>query len=451
MSAITANRQHAVVLGGSLAGLLAAKALSNHFQQVTIIEKDPVQDQAESRPGQPQTRHLHGLLTTGLNIITDYFPDLPQALVEQGAVICDPMLNTRWYTYGGYRQQFATGLSAVTMTRPLLEHLIRQRVLALPQVELIDHTTVKELLTTPDHSQIKGVLIAQQGGKAAARPLAADLVIDAMGRNSQTPKWLQELGYDSAQESRVEVNVSYATRTYRRDPKAPLGQTWLINTPEAPKEDRFGVMFPVEGDRWIVSVGDWHGHGAPTDESGFLAFVRDLPSPEIYEILRQAEPLSAIIPFKYGFNQRRYYEKLHRFPEGYLVLGDAVCSFNPTYGQGMTVAALESVELERLLAANIAPERLAHRFFQRIAKVVDVPWQMAIGEDFRHPQTTGAKPMGVDLLNRYVAWVHRATLRDVVVGEAFFKVMNLITPPISLFHPRILWRVLSRGLLPQNL
>jgi 2-polyprenyl-6-methoxyphenol hydroxylase-like FAD-dependent oxidoreductase len=270
-----------------------------------------------------------------------------------------------------------------------------------------------------------------------------------MGRNSQTPKWLQELGYESAQESRVEVNVSYATRVYRRDPKAALGQTWFLNTPEAPKEDCFGAMFPVEGERWIVSVGGWHGHGAPTDEAGFLAFVRDLPSPEIYEIIHQAEPLSEIIPFKYGFNQRRYYEKLRRFPAGYLVLGDAVCSFNPTYGQGMTVAALESVELNRLCAENIAPERSAHRFFERIAKVVDVPWQMAIGEDFRHPQTTGTKPVGVDLLNRYVAWVHRATLRDVVVGKAFFKVMNLISPPSSLFHPRILWRVLSRGLLPR--
>ncbi len=446
MSLVTANRQHAIVLGGSMGGLLTACVLSKYFDRVTIIEKDRVNHQPESRPGQPQTRHLHVLLATGLKIMTDYFPDLPQALADNGAVSIDLIENMHWYIYGGYRQRFASSLRGATMSRPLLEHLLRERVLALPQVELIDRAAVKQLVTTSDGDRVIGVIIAQHPSKPTSVSLTADLVVDATGRNSHTPEWLRDLGYESPPEIRVEVNVGYATRQYRRNPNDPRSQTLFFYTPEAPKEHRFGGIVPIEGDRWMVVLGGWHNHCAPTDESGFLEFAHRLPSSDIYDIIGQSEPLSDIIPFKFPFSLRRHYESLRRFPSGYLVLGDATCSFNPTYGQGMTVAALEAVELDRLFAENPAPERLARTFFQRIAKIVDIPWQLAVGEDFRFPQTTGPKPPGIDLINRYIVLVHRATQRDRIVCEAFFKVANLITPPSSLFHPRILWRVLSMGL-----
>jgi 2-polyprenyl-6-methoxyphenol hydroxylase-like FAD-dependent oxidoreductase len=168
-----------------------------------------------------------------------------------------------------------------------------------------------------------------------------------------------------------------------------------------------------------------------------------LPFSDIYDIISQSQPLSDIVPFKFPASLRRHYERLNRFPAGYLVLGDAICSFNPTYGQGMTVAALEVAELDRLLTENLSPDRLASTFFQRVAKIIDIPWQLAVGEDFRFPQTTGPKPPGTDLINWYVARVHRATLHDRVVGEALFKVGNLMASPSSLFHPRILWHVLT--------
>jgi 2-polyprenyl-6-methoxyphenol hydroxylase-like FAD-dependent oxidoreductase len=417
--------------------------LSDHFDRVTIIEKDRVHDRPESRPGQPHTRHLHGLLATGLEVMSSYFPDLPQALVEHGAVMGDPTANTQWYTYGGYRQRFVSGLRGVTMSRPLLEYLIRERVLALPQVKLIDRATVKQLVTTSDRQRVIAAIVESSELPLHPLCLSADLIVDATGRNSATPKWLADLGYTPPQESEVEVNVGYATRLYHRDPNDPLSQTWFLNTPEAPQENRFGAMLPIEGDRWIVSVGGWHGDSAPTDEAGFLEFVRHLPSSDIYDLISQAEPLSDIIPFKFPANRRRHYERLSRFPAGYLVLGDAVCTFNPTYGQGMTVAALEARELDRILGESISLDGLAPLFFRRITGLVDISWQMAVGEDFRYPQTAGIKPLGVDILNCYVAQVHRATLRDRLVGEAFVKVMNLIAPPVSLFHPQILWHVLT--------
>jgi 2-polyprenyl-6-methoxyphenol hydroxylase-like FAD-dependent oxidoreductase len=445
----TNNRQHAIVIGGSLGGLLTARVLSKHFDRVTIIEKDRVELRPESRPGQPQTRHLHALLATGLNVMSDYFPDLPQALVAHGAIVNDFTESMRWYSYGGYRAQFKIGFNITMMSRVLLEHLVRERVLALPQIELLDRTTVKQLVATPagdarsdaPNQRISGAIVSRQHSAPATTALSADLIVDVTGRNSRSPQWLQELGYAPPPASEVTVNVGYGTRIYRRDPEDPRSQTWILSTPEAPHKKRFGGMFPIEGNRWLVSIGGWHGERAPLDNSGFLEFARSLPSADIYEIISQCEPLSEIVPHKFVSSRWRHYERLKRFPLGYIILGDAISSFNPTYGQGMSVAALEVAELDRLLSADRSDDRLAATFFDRVAKIIEMPWQLAIGEDFRFPQTTGTKPFGVEILNHYVKRLHQATLTDRVVGDAFFKVMNLMTPPSTLFHPQIVWRV----------
>ena len=449
MNSNNTNRQHAIVMGGSLGGLLTARVLSNHFAQVTILERDPVANYPEPRRGQPQARHLHGLLATGLEVMTRYFPDLPQALADGGATMTDIAENMQWYTYGGYRKRFTMGLNGTLMSRPFLEYLVRERVLALPNVTLVDNCGVKGLVTTVSRQQVTGVQVAYRDGSKPDQTVVADLVIDCTGRGSRTPQWLKELGYAPAPESEVKVDVGYATRVYRRDPADSRGKNWILITPEAPKESRFGGLFPIEGDRWICSMGGWLGDHAPLDEASFLEFAHSLPAPDIYNIISRAEPISEIMPHKFPHSLRRHYEKLRRFPEGYLVLGDAISSFNPTYGQGMTSAALQAAELDALLAKQSTLDGIARAFFKRAAKVIDIPWQLAVGEDFRFPQTTGPKPPGTDLINRYVANVHRATLHDEVVGEAFLKVMNLMAPPPSLFHPRIVWRVL-RGKRPSQ-
>jgi 2-polyprenyl-6-methoxyphenol hydroxylase-like FAD-dependent oxidoreductase len=440
----TFDSEQAIVMGASMAGLLTARVLSNHFAQVTILERDSVHDRPESRKGQPHTRHLHGLLATGFQIMTHYFPDLPEALTASGVLINDMAGAMQWYTHGGYRKRFHMGLDGTTMSRPFLEHLVRQRVLALPNVTLLDNCSVKELLATPDRQRITGVVVEQRNqGKQATR-LTADLIVDCMGRGSRTPQWLPELGYAPPPQSEVKVDVGYATRLYRRDPADPRGQQWMLITPEAPRETRFGGMFAIEGDRWIVTLGGWGGDHAPTEEAAYLDFARQLPAPDVYNVISREEPLSDILVHKFPASLRRHYEKLARFPEGYLVLGDAMCSFNPTYGQGMSVAAMQVVELDRLLAKRPSPSQLASAFFKQAAKVVDIPWQLAVGEDFRFPTTTGPKPPGTDLINRYVTRVNRATHHDEVVCAAFLRVMNLLAPPTSLFHPRIVWRVLRQ-------
>jgi 2-polyprenyl-6-methoxyphenol hydroxylase-like FAD-dependent oxidoreductase len=438
----TKEQREVLVIGASLGGLLAVRVLSDHFDRVTILERDPVHDQPESRKGQPQTRHLHGLLAHGFQIFSQYFPDLPQALADGGAVVGDMAEMMNWYTDGGYRRRFHMGLDGATMSRPFLEHLVRQRVLALANVSLLDNCAVKQLLTTPDQKHITGVIIERRAAAQQSRRLLADLVVDCSGRGSRAPQWLKALGYEPPPQSEVKMDVGYASRLYRRAPDDPRGQQWTMVTPHAPHETRFGAVFAIENDRWIVSLGGWGGDHCPTEEAGFLEFARQLPAPDVYNIISQAEPLSDIILHKMMTSLRRHYEKLKRFPQGYLVLGDAIASFNPTYGQGMTSAAMQARELDKLLAQRPSPEKLAPAFFKRAAKVVDIPWQMAVGEDFRFTTTSGPKPTGTDFINRYVDKVNQASLHDEVVCTAFLRVMNMLAPSTSLMKPQILWRVL---------
>lgn len=435
------SRSQAIVMGASLGGLMTARVLSQHFKKVTIIEKDIVHHEPESRKGQPQTRHLHGLLPAGFNIISQYFPDIKVALEDNGACLMDFAETMVWNTYGGYRKRFNMQLNAVLMSRPLLEHLVRERVLALPNVELFDNTAVKNLIATPDNQRIKGIMIEKKGSEQATL-LNADLVIDVTGRASRSGQWLTDLGYEAPSVSEVKVNVGYATRIFKRNPDHSLSKSWMLYTPQAPIETRFGGMFPIEDNRWIISVGGWHGDSAPLDEASFMEYVKSLPMPELYDTISQCEPLSDIMPYKFQSSLRRHYEKLKRFPLGYLVLGDAVSSFNPTYGQGMTSACMQAVELDKVLSDNVPEEKLATIFFKKVAKVIDIPWGLAVGEDFRFPSTEGTKPPAIDFINKYVARVHRATLKDEVVCAAFLKVMSLLKPPTSLFHPSIVWRVM---------
>lgn len=434
--------EHAIVIGGSMAGLMVTRVLSDYFTRVTMIERDKLNGMPEARKGQPQARHPHGLLASGLDTMSHYFPDLQEGLLEDGAIMGDMGAMMRWYAYGGWRVQYESGMVGALMSRPMLEWQLRKRVLALPNVTVHDECNVMRLITSGEPKAVTGIEIDHRAQPGHKEILSADLVVDASGRGSASPKWLAEMGYAPPQETEIKVNVGYTTRIYRRGPNdLPEGQLLMI-TPQPPHDKRSAFIFPIEGDRWLVSLGCVAGDYPPTDEAGWIEFARSLAVPDVYNFISRVEPISDILSHRFPASLRRHYEKLNRFPTGYLVVGDAICSFNPVYGQGMTSAALQAEALDRVLATQPTPNALARAFFKEAAKVVDTPWQLAAGEDFRYPETVGQKAPGTHFINAYVERVHKATHNDTVVYGAFLQVMNLKKSPMSLFHPKIVWRVL---------
>jgi 2-polyprenyl-6-methoxyphenol hydroxylase-like FAD-dependent oxidoreductase len=433
--------KHVIVIGASIGGLLTARMLRNHFEKITILEKDTVNDFPESRKGQPHTKHLHGLLPAGLNVMLQYFPTLMYELKQAGAMIIDFAESMQWFTHGGYRKSFNMGMPAVFSSRPLLEQVIRKNVLNTPGIELRDNITVKKLITTEDTTTVVGVETELKDEKQSSF-LYSDLIIDVSGRGAKTFQWLKEMEYDVPPVSEVKINIGYATRLFERDANNPNSKKWFFNTPVAPFEYGSGGAFPIDGNRWIVTLSGWHGKYPETDEQSFNEYARNLSANDVYNIVSTCKPVSDISQYKYASSLRKHYEKLNRFPVGYLVLGDAMCSFNPIYGQGMTSAALQVKALDELLQTGIADIKLSKAFFSKAAKIIDIPWRLSVGEDFRYTETTGPKPAGVNLINKYVSKVHKATLKDKVVCEAFLKVMSLLKSPTSLFHPKIFWRVM---------
>ena len=421
-----------------MAGLLAARVLSDHFGRVSLIERDALPALAEQRRGVPQGRHTHGLLASGRNVLEKLFPDISKALLQAGAVTGDITRDSRWFFEGGCLSRPTSGLQGLLMTRPLLEAAVRQRVLANPKIVRRDGLAAEELVVDRKLGRVTGV-------RAGGEMLLGDLVVDASGRGSRSPQWLEQLGYEKPAEDVVHIGLGYTSRFFRRKPTDLGGDTAVI-IPPTPKGKRGGVMLAQEGDRWTVTLMAHFGNYAPEDLDGFIAFARTLPAPDIHEVVSRNEPLGEAASARFPASVRWRYERLSRFPAGYLVFGDAICSFNPIYGQGMSVAALQAIELESTLASSAGDLKLAKAFFRRAAKVVEIPWSIAVGADLRIPETVGRRTASVKFINWYMAKLHRAAHTDPVAALAFHRVGNLLAPPPSIMHPRVATRVLWENL-----
>ncbi|HUL49282.1 MAG TPA: hypothetical protein VLT79_04615 [Gemmatimonadales bacterium] len=450
MSPSTTSRQHAIVIGGSLAGLFAARVLSDHFARVTIVERDRLDDSSEARKGVPQGRHFHVLLKRGESIVRDLFPTSADALLSGGATVVDIGNDMRIFQFGSYKVRCATDARLLFLTRPFLEREIRRRVLGRPNVAVLDRREISGLLTHDDRTRVTGVVVREAGagsGEREATLLAGDLVVDTSGRGSQSPAWLKALGYAPPPEESVTVNVGYTSRLYRRATGDLPGMKAAYVLPRPPRERRFGALFPMEDDRWIATLGGWSGDHAPADDLGFVRFAQSLPAPEIGAVLPRLEPASDFAFHQFPANRWRHYEKQSKLPQGFLVLGDALCSFNPVYGEGITVAALEAVALRESLERT-APDRvgeLGRTYFLRAGKIVAPAWMLTITEDFRHEGVTGRKRKGASLLEWYIGRVYAATARDPVVYRAFLRVVLLLDPPTRLLEPALALRIMLGG------
>lgn len=415
---------HAVVIGASIAGLCAAKALATRFDQVTIVERDTLPDQVAARKGLPQANHVHVLLASGQRAMGKLFPGIDDDLLRAGALPIDPGADMAIYRFGRVWGKISIGLTILSFSRPLLDHTLRRRLGEVSNVAIRSGVAVSGLAGSGD--RVTGVVLDD------GQTLAADLVVDASGRGSRSDRWLQELGFPAPETVEVKIGVGYATRFFKRENGfLPEGKGIYV-LPTLP-DKHAGLVLPIEDDRWLISVGGWHSE-YPRDEEAMDAFAAALPYPRIHEMLKTCEPIGPLYTHSFPSSKRRYFEKLERVPRGYLATGDSVCSFNPIYGQGMTVAMLDALAL----LDTTEPKE----FYRRVAENLKVPWRFAVGGDFAFPETTGPRPRGIKLLNRYSRRLQFVATDDPVVRRAFTSVQHLVAPPSELFKPRILTRVL---------
>lgn len=444
MEATPGRMERAIVIGASVSGLLAARALANHFERVIVVERDVLPPPGQPRKGVPQGRHAHVLLSRGVDLLEAFFPGLTRELVSQGAIAGDLSETVRWFSMGAYTRNFPSGLKSMQASRPLLEGTLYRRLCALPNVTVLQNHDVTGLLTRPSvkdgELRVNGVTAVDRAQPGPMEmELEADLVVDAGGRGSRSLAWLESLGYPRPEEEHIKMNLSYTSRVFRRLPEHANGQSPVVILPSF-NNRRGGTMLAVEGGRWVVTLAGYLGDAAPADLDGFIEFARSLDAPDCYDILKTAEPLSEASQYKYAASQRRRFEKLTRFPEGLLVCGDAMCSFNPIYGQGMTTAACEAELLDSCLRQGLTG--LAPRFFRRASRLLDSPWDIAAGSDLAYPEVEGRRAPAMRMVGLYLDRLLKASRQDTVLNLAFQRVTNLIDPPASLFRPHIVWRVL---------
>lgn len=433
MSAI--QTKHAVVLGGSIAGLLAANVLARHFGRVTLVERDVFPEPNEPRKGVPQSRQLHGLLAGGRRVLESMFPEFPAGISARGAVDVDVGLCGDFLLGGRPMPRFESGLRCFMMSRPLLETYVRELALARDNIETLERCVVEGL--AGDRANVRGVLIRNADAQEV-QTLDADLVIDATGRGSRLPQWLESLGVAPPAEERVIVNMHGTSFTIRRKPAHLAGNLFWIDNPHPPSH-RTGAALAIEGDRFVVGLTGYLDEPMPKDYEGALEFTRGLRGPGLYELLRDSEAVSEFSTVRFAASQRRRYERLRSFPRGLLVCGDALCSFNPLYGQGMTVAALEGEALDACLRAGT--ERLFERFSRAAAKLVDVPWSIVVGGDYAFEGVAGERTLPVRARNAFMNRLMQVAVEDEVVCGVFIAVMQMCAPPTALFAPGILRRV----------
>lgn len=432
---------------------MAARVLADHYDEVVLVERDHIPPGVENRPGVPQARHLHFLMKRGLQVVDQLFPGVKADLQAAGSHVVDQGTDFRILYRYGWSPKVKTGLEIITFTRPLLESTMRRHLTANPKITFVDGFEVAGLVLGEDRTAVTGIRIVPRRrveGETEEQILRADLVVESAGRMSPTPQWLQEVGYDAPEESEVDAFWGYATRIY--EPPAGWQADWkillLMNRP--PYQPRAGIIQPIEGGRWLVTIAGVMHDYPPTEEESFLQFARSLSSPELYNAISQAKPLTKIWGYRKTSNRLRQYDKLAKMPKGFVTLGDSVCAFNPVYGLGMTLTGMEVEELERCLRASDGGRTLDPLTFQKgVARLVTAPWALTTGEDLRWPATQGGKiTPKVKLMHWYIDQVIRLIPESPEVYTAFQEVNHMMKGPESLFRPKVLFRVLKQALTP---
>jgi 2-polyprenyl-6-methoxyphenol hydroxylase-like FAD-dependent oxidoreductase len=443
--------EQAVIIGGSLAGLMTARVLADYFESVTVLERDHIEPGPALHKSIPQGNHVHGVLLGGQQVMASLYPNFLAKLDSLGSVRCRMAKEVVFYgpfgkaysPTGAVREPRDFGIDFYQQSRGLLEYCVRQCTIERSNVKFRNDCSAQGLVCRNNH--IKGVQCSDDG---ASYTIGADLVVDAGGRGSHAPRWLAEVGFKAPPETTIGVDLAYASAKYRvpedYDRKERLVGFDVALPPDFPN---CALMEIIEGDLLYVTLAGRFGNYPPREEAGFLNFAQSLSTPRLYDLIKGAERVSDITSFRYPTAVMRHYERLPNFPEGFLVVGDAIASFNPVYGQGMSVAALQVQALHQLMAELKAedhgPSSLASSFFPIAASIADNAWQLAADQDLVYPQTQGERP--ADLNQRLADFAALVSLSadDPEVHRLMIEVFTLRKPLSALNQEPLRTRVLE--------
>jgi 2-polyprenyl-6-methoxyphenol hydroxylase-like FAD-dependent oxidoreductase len=439
--------QRAIVVGASMAGLMTARVLSEYFDQVLAIDRDEIEDRPVVHKSVPQGHHLHAFLQGGLNVVSSLYPSITEELRRLGATRIAMGRNAVWYTpngkaynfTGSVRTPFDCGLEGYCASRGLLEFVIRRRTSAISNIHFEYGTTITELICRD--ATVVGVRTAD------SRSIEADLVVDATGRAHRARQWLAAIGFSSPDETEIGLDTAYSTANFRRH-ESFSGEPLIFITGPAPHFTRRGYVITIENGTLLVSLIGRFGDFPPTDKEGFIAFAKELHSDLAYRIVKDGEQLTAIAHQRFVSSVQRHYERMGHCPQGFVVIGDALCHFNPIYAQGMSAAAKQVEILQEILSDSAKQSRglngIASSFFTQAAEFNSTPWNLAAGADFAFPQTRGVRPPGTAEQARYFQQLDKLAQEDSEVLRLMTEVFHLVQPLSILREEPLRSRVLGR-------
>lgn len=437
--------RRAIVLGASMAGLMAARVLSDHAEEVVVIERDDSDNGEEPRPGVPQGTQVHALLPAGQTQLNRWFPGFYQEAVAAGAV--EPALDrTQLFINGELRvtPPVRTVEPALVSTRPFLESRVRSKTLAVDNIKLVAGRA-DGLVFTGD--RVSGVKFVPANGKEAVTE-SADFVVDATGRSSKLSDWLADNGWPQPPMTRMPIKLNYATAIFKRDDRVSEIATATSQTaPGDGRTARIGGVLAVERDRWLVLISGYGDDRPSRDEQEFRERCRrDFPA-VFGQIADHGEMIGGVVTYHQADSRRRDFDQLDRFPAGIVAAGDAVASFNPVYGQGMTSATLHASCLSAYLRSNPSLDQPARSYFEQVRVVVDAAWQISTFADIELPHVNGPFPRGYRLTKWFTGLMFKASMTDAKINEKLSRVTTMMAHPSSLAEPSTLLRALRLGLL----
>ena len=430
--------KRAIVIGGSIAGLLTARVLSDYFDRVVILDRDELPATPQARIGVPQSVQPHVLFTKGYRILAEFFPGIEEKLEDNGALSIDWAREFKHFAdeHWGIKPEDASDIVSVTCSRYLLEWTIRQELLKLPNIEVLESSKVTGLICDRQN-RITGV-------KLNSGELNAELVVDASGRGSQAPQWLEQIGI-SVPETTVNPFLGYATRRYKLPDNLHPDWKVLLISQSPPHNTRLGYLARIENDELIATLGGYAKDFPPLDDAGFLEFARSLAQPDFYNAIAHATPTSPIYAHRATANRMRHYDKVE-LPQGFIALGDAVCALCPVYGQGMTVSALGAKTLQAWLDKSKGKLN-NNRFQKQLAKSNSFHWMMATTQDSRFPTTVGGKQSKEGIVDKlmkgYMNKLISKSASEPQLHLMFLEVAHLLRSPLYLYHPATIWQVLT--------